>query len=167
MIKPLVVIKRAAFAMGHLTIATVGVPISTAIVFFSVKPILAFFVSPLTLAMNLPLRLGLFPLQTAFGLAVGYLVARRQNTFGRDKSAYWVWVIPGIWFLLFFLSWSQPSILAEGRLDRFFWSSSPESKTRQIVTTLPLLTSISYALGVLVGTRRSSSSRQLAVREHP
>lgn len=152
--KMLVVTKHIAYGLGHLIIATAGVAISAAVLFFSLKPVLGLVVSKSSLALNSPLRLELFPLQSAFGLVAGYFGSLQQNAFSRDRSARWVWVIPGIWFMLLFAAWSQSSILRESRWERFFWSSVPESQTMQLVTTLPLFTSIAYALGSYVGRCR-------------
>jgi len=158
-----VAIKRVAFAFGHLVVATAGVAISTAICFFLFKPIFSLFVSRTSSALNLALRFQLFPLQTAFGFVAGYASSLKQNAFAQDRSARYVWIIPTVWFMLFFLSWSPASILLESRWDHFFWSDLPESKRLQLVTTLPFLTSVAYALGSYAGIRRGIT---LPLRHH-
>jgi hypothetical protein len=142
-----IVIKRVAIALGHLAMATMGVAVTTVSAFFLLKPILLPFVSRTSLDLNLPLRLPLFPLQAVLGFVVGYVWASKQNAFGQDKSARYVWIIPTVWFMLFFISWPHASVLAESRWDHFLWSNAPDSKQLQLVTTLPFLSSITYALG--------------------
>src|ERR1700730_9089843 len=107
-----VIAKKIAIAICQLVIATAGVAISTAILYFSVKPALSIFMSQASLAINLPLRMRFFPLQTVVGWITGY-IAVRNHTFGNDRSSQYVWIIPAIWFTLFFLAWSHGSILVE------------------------------------------------------
>ena len=157
MIDPPIVFKRIIFTLGHVAVATIGVAFSTASLFFLLKPILSPFVARKGLDLNLLLRLPFFPLQAVLGFIVGYVWALKQNAFAQDRSARYVWIIPTIWFLLFFLSWSPASILIESRWDHFFWSNLPESKKIQLVTTLPLLTSMAYSLGSYVRIRRGAA----------
>jgi hypothetical protein len=153
MTKLSVAVRGVAAALGHILVATVGVAVSCAFCYFLLKPVLFLFISRTSLALNLPLRLPLFPLQSAFGFAVGYIWASKPNAFGQDKSARYVWIIPTIWFVLVFITWPHASVLTGNRRDYFFWSNLPEAKTLQLVTTLPLLTSLAYALGSYIGVR--------------
>ncbi len=146
------------FALGHLVIATAGVAISTALIFFSLKPVLALVISPLSLATNSPLRLNFFPLQSLVAFVIGYFGGSSRSSFRGDKSARYVWVVPLVWFALFFLCWSPRSVLIENRWDHFFWSNTEQSKSEQLVTTLPLLTSLAYAIGSYVSSRRLTRS---------
>ena len=146
------------FALGHLIIATVGIAISTAIFFFMLKPVLSLFVSASDLSQSLSLKLQLFPLQSSFGFAAGYCGTLQRNAFSRDASARYVWIIPTIWFMLCFLAWTPSSVFVETRWDHFFWSTIPSSKGFQLLTTLPLLTSASYAFGSYVAVRRAEAS---------
>jgi hypothetical protein len=148
--------------LAHLVLATVAVPISSAILFFSLKPLLSVFMSSVALESDAPLTLPLFPLQAVLGLMTGLFLAVRAGEFGRDRTARYIWVVPAIWFLLFFASWQSRSVLVESRLEHFLWSTSLFSKRMQITTTMPSVTSLAYSLGSYMGSRtlkaHSSSS---------
>lgn len=145
------VIKSIVFALGHVLIATFGVAVSSAVLFFAIKPALSFFLSAASLSLNSPLRVTLFPIQATFGFVVGYLVTLKQNVFARSKTGAYAWVVPALWFILHFIAWAPPSVLRESRWDHFVGSDLPSAKGVQLVTTLPLITSLTYSLGSYIG----------------
>jgi hypothetical protein len=142
---------RAAQSVGiallHVLVGTVGVAVSSAILFYVLKPILSPFISPASLGHDIPLTLPFFPFQSLVGFLSGFLVFVFDGKFGRSREARSAWIIPAGWFLLLFLAWTPHSVLTESRWEHFFWGSLGDSKKEQFVTTLPLLTSIAYALG--------------------
>jgi hypothetical protein len=144
-------ILRVAWSVGiallHVLVATVGVAVSSAVLFYVLKPILSLFMSPVSLAHDIPLTLPFFPFQSLVGLLSGFLVFLGGGNFGRRREARAAWIIPAGWFLLLFLAWSPHSVLTESRWEHFLWGSLGDSKKEQFVTTLPLVTSITYALG--------------------
>ena len=95
----------------------------------------------------MPLTLPFFPFQSLVGLLSGFLIFVVDGKFGRSREARSAWILPVGWFLLLFLAWSPHSVLTESRWQHFFLSILGDSKKEQFVTTLPLLTSIAYALG--------------------
>jgi hypothetical protein len=134
-------------ALLHVLLATVGVAVSSAILFYVLKPILSLFMSPVSLRHDVPLTLAFFPFQSLVGLLGGFIMFVGGGNFGRRREARAAWIIPAGWFLLLFLAWSPHSVLAESRWEHFLWGSLGDSKKEQFVTTLPLVTSITYALG--------------------
>jgi hypothetical protein len=141
----------------HLLIATFGVAVSSAILFYILKPVLSPFVAPAILRQDAPLTLPFFPFQSLVGLATGYLMAVKRGEFGKSRAARLVWIVPAVWFLLLFSAWGSQSVLAESRLEHFFWGSIGSSKKDQFLTTLPLLTSVAYAVGNYLGCKRSGT----------
>jgi hypothetical protein len=149
------------FAAGHLVVATAGVAVSTAILFYGLRPVLLPFFSRASIAdPALLLALPFFPLQLAFGFISGYVLASKGGPFVTDGAARYVWIIPTIWFTLFLLSWSSRSIFMESRWEHFIWSTSTSAKKIQSVTTLPFVTSVAYGLGSYTAqaVRRSRST---------
>lgn len=94
-----------------------------------------------------------FPIQIAFGLAVGYLGRRR---FGA-RFSFWVWTVPLSIFIWHFIAF-EPNAF-EGfwrtRLDHFVGSACrPPACLDQTSYTAPVYTSIAYTLGASVGKKR-------------
>jgi hypothetical protein len=150
---------EVAAALLHLVIACVAVPLLAVACVFSFRSIVSVFISQRTLDPHTALTLPLFPLQSTTGFLTALSLARGGGRFGQNRAARFVWVIPVLWFLLFFLAWSPNSVLAEGRWNHFLWSSMRSSKNEQLVTTLPLLTSIAYALGSHLGGKLRAKQR--------
>jgi hypothetical protein len=111
------------FAAGHLALATAGVAVSTAILFYAVRPVLFPIFSRAAVAdPALLLALPFFPLQMVFGFISGYVLASKDGAFGEDGAARYVWIVPTIWFTLFLLTYSSRSIFTESRWEHFIWS---------------------------------------------
>jgi hypothetical protein len=151
--EPFAAVKGIAAGLLHLAIAVVAVPVITAASFFALRPLISFFVPQGALDPRSVLTLPLFPLQSISGFAIGFFVARRGGGLLQNKIAWWIWAIPALWFLVLFAAWPGE------RWVHFVWSNSPRSKTEQFFTTLPLLTSITYALGSAIGVRTASKQR--------
>jgi hypothetical protein len=105
-----------------------------------------------------------FPVQIAFGLAVGYLGRKRFGT----RFSFWVWTVPLLIFIWHFFAF-EPSVL-EGfwrvRLDHFVGSACrPPACFDQTSYTSPLYTSIAYTLGASV--RKRVSAEKLGRSERP
>jgi hypothetical protein len=141
-------IRRVFFAASHLCLATAGVAVSTAILFYGVRPVLLTIFSRAVVADPVfLLALPFFPLQLAFGFISGYVLASKDGAFGKDGAARYVWIVPTVWFTLFLLTYSSRSIFTESRWEHFIWSTSTSAKKIQCVTTLPFVTSVAYGLG--------------------
>ena len=89
-----------------------------------------------------------FPVQIAFGFAVGSLGRQRFGT----RFSLWIWTIPLLIFI-WHLAAVEPSVLENSwrsRLDHFVGSACrPPACFDQIRYTAPLYTSVAYALGAL------------------
>lgn len=139
--------KNVGFLLLHSIISTVGVALSSNYVFYSVKPVLAIFVSQASLAHDTLLLLPLFPIQSTVAFAIGILFAFKRGEFVTSRTAGYVWIIPTIAFLVFFLA------RGPNRWDFFVWSSDFPAKKVQLALTLPFLTSVAYATGSYMGVR--------------
>ncbi len=104
---------------------------------------------------NRTLSVPYFPVQIAFGLAVGYLGQKRFGT----RFSFWVWTVPLLIFGWHFVSF-EPSVLESfwrPRLDHFVGSACrPPACWDQMFYTATLYTSIAYALGASVRKRVSA-----------
>lgn len=93
-----------------------------------------------------------FPVQIAFGFAVGYLGRKRFGT----RFSFWVWTVPLLIFIWRFVAFE--SSVFEGfwraRLDHFVGSACrPPACFDQLSYTSPVYTSIAYVLGASVRKR--------------
>jgi len=145
--------RAAVFFLGHLTISTLGVGMTAAMLFYAFKPLFSPFLSPFALRHNLPLMIPFFPIQSVVALVVGFAIAKKKGEFWGHGSAQWVWIVPTLWLLLFFASYQPSSVMMEPRWSHFFWSPLLESKRVQMGTTLFFLMSIAYALGNFLARR--------------
>jgi hypothetical protein len=88
-----------------------------------------------------------FPVQIAFGFAVGYLGRKRFGT----RFSFWVWSVPLLIFTWHFVTF-EPSVFEgfwRARLDHFLGSACrPPACFDQLSYTSPVYTSIAYVLGV-------------------
>ncbi len=87
-----------------------------------------------------------FPVQIAFGFAVGYLGRKRFAT----RFSFWVWTVPLLILIWHFVAF-EPSVF-EGfwrvRLDHFVGSACrPPACFDQLSYTSPVYASIAYVLG--------------------
>lgn len=114
-------------------------------------------------ASHLLTEIHLFPIQTAAGLLLGFVLYRRF----RFRGMFWVWVLP--WFILFFVFLNVP--ISHEQFFAYFFGSACNPKEHcftQIAVTLPALSSASYALGAALAnfafvSNRSKTSRGLGV----
>jgi hypothetical protein len=153
-VRTLHVLQGVGIALLHVILATVAVPVSSAMLYYVVKPVLSPFDS---LGHDVPLIWPFFPVQSLVGLLTGFLLFVRRTRFGRSRVARFVWIIPAAWFSLMFLAWGSHSVLSENRWEHFFLSGLGDSKREQIFITLPLLTSVAYAFGNYLGGRYEQS----------
>ena len=139
--------RAALFFFGHLTISTLGVGMTAAMLFYAFKPVLSPFLSPFALRHNLALMIPFFPIQSIVALVVGFAVARKKGGFRGHGSARWVWVVPTLLLVFSLVSYQPNSVMMESRWHHFFWSPLLESRRHQLDTTLLFMMSIAYALG--------------------
>jgi hypothetical protein len=95
-----------------------------------------------------------FPVQIAFGFAVGYLGRKRFGT----RFSFWVWTVPLLIFVWHFVAF-EPSVF-EGfwrvRLDHFVGSACrPPACFDQTSYTSPVYTSIAYVVGASITDKRA------------
>jgi hypothetical protein len=126
---------------------------SSAVCFYGLKPILVPFVDRGRLIHDAALTLPFFPFQSLVGIVIGFVFAAGGSRIGGSSIARWVWIVPAGFFLLLLSAWGSRSLLLETRWEHFFWSTSPDSKKEQLITTLPVLTSIAYGLGSFLGCK--------------
>lgn len=139
--------RTAIFFVGHLTISTLGVGMTAAMLFYALKPVLSPFLSSYALRHDLPLMIPFFPIQSVVALLVGFAVARRQGKFWAHGSAEWVWIVPTVYLAFSLASYQTSSVMTESRWRHFFWSPLPESRHDQLNITVLFSMSIAYALG--------------------
>lgn len=144
-------IKTFLVASLHVIAATIFVPFICTLTFYSIKPVLPLILSLTSITSDAPLLLPLFPMQMVTGLLFGLWVSKICNT-NNLVTAYFAWIVPLCWFLIICTAWSPGSVFAESRWTRFIWSNSLLDKKAQLVTTLPLVTSLTYATGAWLGS---------------
>jgi hypothetical protein len=148
-----------ATALLHLLVATLGVAVSSAVCFYALKPILVQFVARDRLIHDALLSLPFFPFQSLVGFVTGFAFASRAEV-GRKRVARWVWIAPASCLLILFIAWSPRSVFIESDWEHFFWTAQSDSKKEQLITTLPLLTSITYGLGSYLGCKYYQARRE-------
>jgi hypothetical protein len=95
-----------------------------------------------------------FPVQTAFGFAVGYLSRKRFGT----RFSFWVWTVPLLIFIWHFVAFESSTFAGfwRVRLEHFVGSACrPPACFDQLSYTSPLYTSIAYTLGAFVRKKQS------------
>ena len=145
--------RAAVFFFGHLTVSTLGVGMTAAMLFYAFKPVLSPFLSPFALRHDLPLTIPFFPIQSVVALVVGYAVARKQGRFWSHMSAEWVWIIPTVYLAFSLVSYQSSSITTESRWCHYFWSRLPESRHDQLNITILFSMSVAYAVGNFLARR--------------
>lgn len=121
-------LRTIVFFLGHLAISTLAVGMTSAILFYTFKPVLAPFLSPIVLRHDLPLMLPFFPIQSIVALVIGFVLARKKGNFWGHASAQWVWIVPTLWLLLSLASYQPSSVMMESRWRHLFWSPLLESR---------------------------------------
>lgn len=156
-------LESIAFWLAHTLLGTLGIAVSVAILFYSIKdPLTA--VAPSLAFHNALLIIPFFPLQSLVGALCGLLTARKENVFWRSRSAELAWILPALWLAFLFYNNYSPSGfpgLPETRWQHFFWSSIPRVRGLQLGTTMPFLASLAYAVGHYVG--RTAQNQRDAV----
>jgi len=98
-----------------------------------------------------------FPVQIAFGFAVGYLGRKRFGT----RFSFWGWTVPLLIFVWHFVAF-EPSVLESfwrARLHHFLGSACrPPACFDQTSYTSPVYTSIAYTLGAF--SRKKSERKR-------
>lgn len=139
--------KRILQFLAHQLISTYGVIIGTAAGTYEGVFLVNVFhpssrlIEPGSLLTEVP---G-FPLQTAAGLLMGFLLAKKHP----HNAMLWVWVIP--WLVLLIAAATLP-IPTPGLLSYFFWHGCLIVKAcfSQVAITLPVLTSTAYVAGTIL-----------------
>jgi hypothetical protein len=147
------IFRAAIFFFGHLTISTLGVGMTAAMLFYAFKPVLSPFLSPFSLRHNLPLMIPFFPIQSIVAFVVGFAIARKKGEFWGHGSAQWVWILPTFLLVLSLASYQPSSVMTESRWHHFFCSPLLESRRQQLDSTLLFLTSIAHAVGNLLARK--------------
>jgi hypothetical protein len=153
-------LKSMGIGLLHFVVATVGVSVGSAFVFYSLKPLLYIFMSSRTANSDTVLWCRLFPFQALVAFACSWYLARRGGRVGAASMVRLLWIVPCLWLLLLIVVWNHQSLLDESWWQHFFWSRSPEALRIQIVSTLPLITTLAYALGNYCGA--SNPGKNLA-----
>ena|SRR5882762_1705411 len=129
----------------HLLISTLGVVICSSALFYALKPALLLFLSKTVVTHDIPLLLTLFPLQSLVGFAIGTWYSLKADWIAESRAARLVWIIPALWLLMWLI------LGGPARRNSLLWSTDLDSKKVQLITTLPFMTSTSYALGNYFG----------------
>ena len=102
----------------------------------------------------------------SIALLLGYILGGRT---ANRMFALWVWAVPALWMLFAVLVWNPTTGVGESVWGYFFggaWWGLPASPVRgkwvadQFTHTVPLYTSIAYALGAVL--RRPRHSEQVS-----
>lgn len=135
----------------HLVTGAWGIGVISAMSFYSVKPILGFFFRQSVLQRDAILLIHFFPIQCCTALITGFVLFLRGGSIFRNRVGTWVWLFPALWFLLNIMAWESQGPTNSHWWYYFFLSSQPLAQRRQLITTLPLLTSVLYAVGLQIG----------------
>jgi len=130
----------------HQLIATLGIIFSSTLMFYAIKPLLALLHLHQLIDHDFVLGMPLFPYQCIVGLCTGFWITRRFDS-ARKNAVRWVWVVPGIWFMLLCAGSSSPCG------QHLVWSMAPWDKRVQLISTLPFLSSMCYVLGSLLAVK--------------
>jgi hypothetical protein len=130
----------------HLLIATLGVIFLSTLMFYATKPLLALLHVHQLIDHDVGLTIPFFPYQCIVGLCMGFWISKRFES-ARKCVVRWVWLVPGTWFMLLCAGSSSPC------WQHLVWSMAPWDKRIQLISTLPFLTSLCYALGNLLGIK--------------
>jgi hypothetical protein len=144
-------LKGVGIGLLHFAVATVGVSVGSALVFYSLKPLLYVFMSNRTVNSDTVLWCRFFPFQALVAFACSWHLARRGGRAGATSIVRLLWIVPCVWLLFLIVVWHHQSLLRESRWQHFFWSRSTEALRIQMVSTLPLITTLAYALGNYCG----------------
>jgi len=139
---------RGAVRVGiEVFVASYGSTVSAAALMYLLYPLAEVLGSRLTFhEFNRIFSVPYFPVQIAFGFAVGCIGRERFGT----RFTMWVWAVPLLIFMWHFVAF-QPSVLQNFWLSRFehFLGSAcrPPVCFDQLRYTSPLYTSIAYSFG--------------------
>ncbi len=159
-------VRSIVLALAHQILAVIGVPVLCAFSLHMISPLFSYlFPAWQIFTGDALLVVPLFPLQTLAGFGTGFILATKQNEFGKHVSAMFVWIIPTIWFAILLLAWTPHSVFVESRWQHFIWSNEYASKKNQLGTTLPFMTSVAYAVGSLVGSKFSRPNETKSASE--
>jgi hypothetical protein len=131
----------------NLLVATVGVLVATGIflnvVLKPIEPLIGH--STLFASAKGPY----YPLPLVLALVAGYIRTLRF----KGNYGFWVWVLPALYLVVKMVWWKSPSILASSSwgatMRHFFVGETPYYPEQDV--TLPLYTSVTYAVGALLG----------------
>ncbi len=151
-------LKNVWIGLLHFVVATVGVNVGSALVFYSLTPLLHVFMSSGTVNSDTVLWCRFFPFQALVAFASSWHLARKGGRVGAANIVRLLWIVPSVWLLFLIVIWHQQSSLGESRWQHFLLSRSPEALRIQIVSTLPLITTLAYALGNYCGASNPSKN---------
>jgi len=142
----------------QLLVATLAVPVATALLYYSFKPVLLIFTSDSFVRTDAILSLRLFPFQAMVAFGCAWRLARNDENLGADPVTRFVWIAPLIWWLFLIAVRQHQLVPGETRWQHFLWSRSADALRIQIISTMPLITALAYALGNYWGNRRRRPS---------
>lgn len=141
-------LRNISFFLLNLLSSTIGMIFCSTLMFYAIKPVLTRLHLDVLVNHDFGLVLPLFPYQCMVAFCVGFWITRKFE-FARTIAVRWVWVIPAIWFVLLCAGSSSSC------WQHFVWSMDPRDKRVQLLSTLPFLTSMCYALGNLLAIKTS------------
>ncbi len=149
--------KALTIGIVYLFLSTVGVDLGSVLAYYALKPVLLLVIRNDFVRNNGLLSVRFFPFQALIAFACSWFLARRRGKFGPKPWVRFLWVVPGIWWILLFAGWYSPSTVGEARLHYFFWSRSREAFVIQVISTLPLISAIAFAAGNYCGSKNPSA----------
>jgi hypothetical protein len=151
-------LKNVGIGLLHFVVATVAVSVGSAFVFSFLKPVLHVFMLGRSANSDAVLWCRFFPFQASVAFACSWHLARRGGGVGAARIVRLIWIVPSVWLLFLIAVWRDQSSLGESRWQHFLWSRSAQALRIQIVSTLPLITTLAYALGNYCGAGNSSKN---------
>ena len=151
-------VKISGVGLLHFVLATVVVSVVSALVFDSLRPLLYVFISSRAPSTDTVLWCRFFPFQALVAFACSWYLARRGGRVGAARIVRLLWIIPCVWLLFLIVAWHPQSSLSGNLWQHFFWSRSREALRIQIVSTLPFITTLAYALGNYCGATNPSKN---------
>ncbi len=146
--------RKLGIAILHFVVAALAVPISTALLYYTFKPILLAFTSSNFVRADAILSAKLFPFQALVAFVGAWYLARKSGNIGTEPVARLIWIGPCVWWLFLIATWHHPSVLGETRWQHFLWSRSADAFKIQVVSTMPLITTVAYAFGSYYGASK-------------
>jgi hypothetical protein len=141
-------VKSAGYFLIHFLIAFLGAGVLVAFGWHLVRSLLSPVLPPDALRREEVLVLPFFPLQNISAFLLGVTLTRMRSEFAKATVARWIWIIPLIWLLFVIVVHQTPA----------GWSMFSLPFQLRIISVLPFMESVFYALGHRMGMRPSASA---------